>query len=76
MSYTLFYAPGAASLAVHWMLIELGAAFRAERLDLEAGEQRSPTFLQLNPAGRVPTLVVDGQICTESAALLMLLAPN
>jgi glutathione S-transferase len=74
MSYTLFYAPGAASLAVHWMLIELGVEFRAERLDLEAGEQRSLAYLQLNPAGRVPTLVVDGQAYTESAALLMLLA--
>jgi glutathione S-transferase len=74
MSYTLFYAPGTASLAVHWMLIELGVAFGAERLDLEAGEQRSPAYLQLNPAGRVPTLLVDGQAYTESAALLMLLA--
>jgi glutathione S-transferase len=74
MSYTLFYAPGTASMAVHWMLIELGAEFRAERLDLEKGEQHSPAYLQLNPAGRVPTLVVDGQACTESAALLMLLA--
>ena len=74
MSYTLFYAPGAASLAVHWMLIELDVAFRAERLDLKAGEQRSSAYLRLNPAGRVPTLVVDGQSYTESAALLMLLA--
>lgn len=74
MSYILFYAPGAASLAVHWMLIELGAEFRATRIDLQAGEQRLPAYLQLNPAGRVPTLVVDGQAYTESAALLMLLA--
>jgi len=74
MSYTLFYAPGTASLAVHWMLIELGVAFRAERLDLKAGEQRSAAYLQLNPVGRVPTLVVDGHAVTESAALLMLLA--
>ena len=76
MRYTLFYAPGTASLAVHWMLIELGVEFRAERLDLKAGEQRSATYLQLNPAGRVPTLVVDGQAFTESAALLMLLAEH
>jgi glutathione S-transferase len=74
VSYVLFYAPGTASLAVHWMLIELGAEFRAQRVNLEAGEQRSPAYLQLNPAGRVPTLVVDGLAHTESAALLMLLA--
>jgi glutathione S-transferase len=56
------------------MLIELGVEFQTHRLDLEAGEQRSPTYLQLNPAGRVPTLVVEGCAYTESAALLMLLA--
>jgi glutathione S-transferase len=74
MSYLLYYAPGTASLAVHWMLIELGVEFQTRRLDLEAGEQRSPAFLQLNPAGRVPTLTIDGCAYTESAALLMLLA--
>jgi glutathione S-transferase len=74
MTYLLYYAPGSASLAVHWMLIELGVEFRTERLDLAAGDQRSPGYLRVNPAGRVPTLVIDGQGYTESAALLMLLA--
>lgn len=74
MSYVLYYAPGTASFAVHWMLIELGVPFQTERLDLEAGDQRAPRFLQINPAGRVPALVVNGQVHTESAALLMLLA--
>jgi len=74
MNYLLFYAPGTASLAVHWMLIELGVDFETHRLDLEAGEQRSRDFLRLNPAGRVPTLVIDRIAYTESAALLMMLA--
>lgn len=74
MSYTLYYAPATASMAVHWMLIELGVEFRTERLDLAAGDQRRPDYLSLNPAGRVPTLIVDGQPVTECAALLMLLA--
>ena len=74
MPYLLYYAPGAASFAVHWMLIELGAEFRTERLDLAAGDQRLSAYLRVNPAGRVPTLVVDGEAYTESAALLMLLA--
>lgn len=72
--YELFYSPGTASFAVHWLLIELGVPFVAERVDLEAGEQRSPRYLALNPKGRVPTLVIDGQGYSESAALLMLLA--
>ena len=74
MSYLLYYAPGTASFAVHWMLIELGVEFRTERLGLTARDQRVPAYLRINPAGRVPTLVVDGEAYTESAALLMLLA--
>jgi glutathione S-transferase len=74
MAYTLYYSPGSASMAVHWMLIELGVPFDTRRLDLAAGEQHAPDYLRLNPAGRVPTLIVDGTPHTESAALLMLLA--
>lgn len=74
MTYTLYYSPGAASLAVHWMLLELGVPFEAKRVDLDAGAQRSAEYLRLNPAGRVPTLVIDGVAHGESTALLMLLA--
>ena len=72
--YRLFYMPSTASLAVHWMLIELGAPFELELVDFQAGAQRSPEFLKLNPSGRVPVLVVDGAPHAEVAALLMLLA--
>lgn len=72
--YTLHYAPGAASLAPHWMLIELGVPFEEKRLDLEAGDQKKPEYLAINPAGLVPTLMVDGAPMTEAAALLLWLA--
>jgi glutathione S-transferase len=74
VSYTLYYAPGAASMAVHWMLIEVGAPFEAVLVDIDAGAQRDPGYLRLNPAGRVPTLIVEGVPRHESAALMMLLA--
>ncbi len=74
MTYTLFYSPGTASLAVHWMLIELGVPFELVLTDIEAGAQRDPAYLKLNPAGRVPTLVIDAKPHAEVAALLMLLA--
>ncbi len=74
MSYVLYYSPGAASMAVHWMLIEMGIAFEARLVDIDAGQQHDPAYRQLNPSGRVPTLVVDGAPRHESAALLMLLA--
>jgi glutathione S-transferase len=56
------------------MLIELGLPFELELVDFEAGGQKSAEYLRLNPQGRVPTLVVDGEAYGESAALLMLLA--
>ncbi|HXA38062.1 MAG TPA: glutathione S-transferase family protein [Phenylobacterium sp.] len=74
MTYTLYYSPGTASMAVHWALIELGVPFEAIGLDFDAAEQRNPAYLRLNPSGRVPTLVIDGRPYSESAALVMLLA--
>jgi glutathione S-transferase len=74
LTYALYYSPGAASLAVHWMLIELGVPFETRLVDLDAGAQRSPEYLRLNPSGRVPTLIIDGVASAESASLLMLLA--
>jgi len=72
--YTLYYAPGSASLAVHLALLEIGAPHRLEKLDLAAGAQHSPEYRKLNPRGQVPTLVVDGKPYFESAGLLLLLA--
>lgn len=74
MTYTLYYSPGAASMAVHWMLIEAGIPFDARLIDIDTGAQHDPEYLRLNPSGRVPTLVIDGVPRHESAALLMLLA--
>ncbi len=70
----LYYSPGSASLAVHWLLIDAGLPHSLELVDLAAGAQRSPQYLQLNPNGVVPTLLVDGQPVYECAALLLLLA--
>ena len=39
-------------MAVHWMLIEIDAPFDAVLVDLDAGAQRDPDYLRLNPAGR------------------------
>jgi glutathione S-transferase len=72
--YQLYYSPGTASLAVHWMLIELAVPFETVRVDLADKAQKQAEYLRLNPKGQVPTLVVDGRPYTESAALLMLLA--
>ncbi|WP_144142002.1 glutathione S-transferase family protein [Paraburkholderia sp. BCC1884] len=72
--YLLYYSPGAASMAVHWMLLEMDVAFEARLIDIDAGAQHDPEYLRLNPSGRVPTLIVDGTPRHESTALMMLLA--
>jgi glutathione S-transferase len=72
--YTLYYSPGTASMIAHLALLEIGAPYRLELVDVRAAQARDPAYLKLNPQGTVPTLVVDGRPLTESAALLMVLA--
>ncbi|HWS77030.1 MAG TPA: glutathione S-transferase [Thermomonas sp.] len=74
MDTTLYYAPGAASLLVHWLLIELDVPHALQLVDTAAKAQKSPEYLALNPNGVVPTLVIDGKPQYEAAALAMLLA--
>ena len=71
---TLYYSPGAASFAVHWLLIELDRPHRLALVDTKSGQQKTPEYLALNPNGVVPTLVLDGKPQYEAAALAMLLA--
>ena len=70
----LYYSPGACAVASHIGLEEAGADYVIEKIDLRAGQQRTPEYLAINPAGRVPTLLMDGQALTESAAIVMYLA--
>ena len=67
--YTLYYSPGACSLAVHVALLECGADVTLEKVDLTA--KRSPEFLKINPRGQVPVLVDDGRIIREGAAMMI-----
>lgn len=71
---TLFFAPGASSMAAHITLHEAGAVFEARPLSFSRRENRSPAYLALNPAGKVPTLLIDGRPLTEVAAILFYLA--
>lgn len=70
----LYYSPSTASLVVHWLLIELDIPHRLHKLDFDKREQKSAAYLALNPAGVVPTLVMDGQAITEAAAIVLHLA--
>ena len=74
--HTLYYSPGAASLAIHWMLIELDLPYELKLVDFDSKQQKSVEYLMLNPNGVVPTLVIDGEVLTESVALLIHLADS
>ncbi len=67
---TLYYSPGACSLAPHVMLEEIGAEFAAVRLNLADGEHRRLPYLAINPHARVPALVEGDFVLTETPAIL------
>jgi glutathione S-transferase len=72
----LFYAPGTCALASHIALEEAGAAYETARLDFSKGEQRDPQYLKVNPKGRVPALITDRGILTETPAILVYIAQS
>jgi len=68
---TLYYAPGACSMAAHMVLEESGEKYTPQRVDLAKGEQRSEAYLKINPLGRVPALRLDnGEPLAENTAIL------
>lgn len=71
---TLYFAPGAISLATIIVLEEIGTPYVLERVDFAKGEQRSADYLKLNPLGRVPTLRAPDGLLTETPAILTFLA--
>ena len=68
---TLYYSPGACSLAAHIVLEESGEKYDLQRVDLAKGEQRTEAYLGINPLGRVPALRLDtGESLAENTAIL------
>jgi glutathione S-transferase len=72
----LYYAPGSCALASHIALQEAGAAYTAERVDFKINQQNSPEYLAINPKERVPSLVTDRGILTETPAMLAFIAQS
>ena len=70
MKPTLYYAPSTCALASHIALEEAGADVDYVRLDLYKGDSRSPAYLKLNPKGRVPVIISDRGVLSESPAIL------
>lgn len=73
MTLTLYTHPVSRGRIARWMLEEIGQPYEAVVLDY-ATSMKSSTYLALNPMGKVPTLVHDGHVVTEAAAICAYLA--
>jgi len=71
---TLYYSPGACSMASHIGIEETGAVYVEKPTLLTKGEQKTEAYLKINPRAKVPALSVDGRIITENTAILTYLA--
>ena len=68
---TLYYGPGACSMAAHIVMEESGEKYEPKRMDLAKGEQRTDEYLKINPQGRVPAIKLDnGTPLAENTAIL------
>ncbi|MEJ2765636.1 glutathione S-transferase family protein [Photobacterium sp. MCCC 1A19761] len=67
--YQLYYYPNNASLAPHFLLYHMGLDYELVLVDKKSNSQKSADYLKLNPAGRIPTLVDQGQPIFESPAI-------
>ncbi|MDX2145402.1 MAG: glutathione S-transferase family protein [Rhodospirillaceae bacterium] len=57
-----------------WALTELGVPYKHIPFDYLKGDTKTPEFLAINPAGKVPALTDDGVVMTESLAMNIYIA--
>lgn len=69
--YQLHYFPGNASAAPHMLFEEMGVGYELKLVDRTINAQKSKEYLKLNPNGRIPTLVDDGLVVFETAAIVL-----
>lgn len=75
MAYRLYGTSGSGSAMVELALAEIGADYEFVRTSLGKGAKDSDAYLSVNPTGKLPALETpDGEILTESAAILLTLA--
>jgi glutathione S-transferase len=69
----LYEFPPTRAIRVRWTLQELGVDFEAVFVNMLAGEHKSPAYLKVNPAGKLPALVDGDLVLTESVAIVLYL---
>lgn len=69
MSLVFYWHPMSSATPIACALAELAVPHDRVRIDIRAGEQRTPEYLAINPNGKVPCLVVDGTPIFEALAI-------
>jgi glutathione S-transferase len=71
---TFYHCPWSRSSMTLFLLEELGVPYEIKLTDVRAGAGQAPEYLAINPMGKVPAIVDDGQVVTESGAICLYLA--
>ena len=69
-----YFHPMSRGMTTDWMLKELDVPHQQVIVDFPAGENNAPEYRAVNPMGKVPALVDDGAVVTETAAICAYLA--
>ena len=69
----LYYNPQSRAVIAKWMLDECGAKYEIVPIDLAKREHKTPEFLKINPAGKLPVLVDGDSRIFEGAAICLYL---
>jgi glutathione S-transferase len=69
---TLYTNPQSRGRIAHWMLEEVGQPYEIALVGYD--DVLGGRFRAINPMGKIPTLVADGQVITEAAAIIAWLA--
>lgn len=72
----LYYAPHTCALASHIALEEAGAIYETVRMSFQSGDQKKAEYLRVNAKARVPSLVTDRGVLTETPAILAFIAQS
>lgn len=73
-SLVFYHSPNTRSTATRILLEELGAPHELRVLNSKSAEQRQPAYLAVNPMGKVPAIVHEGRLVTETVAIFLHLA--
>lgn len=65
----LYGFPQTRSVRAAWALEEAGAEHDYKLVNLRTGEHKQAAFLAINPFGKIPSLVDEGLVISESAAI-------